>query len=289
MVLLIAAAGSLLASAPARAANPAADAVVRAAHLSPTTPGVDIYLSPFTGTKPTTAWLGNIGYGKVTNYQALTPGLYTVAMRPTGASPNTPAMLSWTLDAHSGAAYTVAGVGAGPSVRGVVIPDSLSAPPAGKGRVRVIQAASRAPVASLSATSGTVIAPNASFASVTSYATLSAGVWNVKAVSLSMPSLSTTSPVDVKSGQITSILLLDAKSSGITLRTLVDSSAAAVAPIDAVPAGAGGTATRIIHAERRTPPLAALIVAALLAGSALMLATGGRLRGSAGRARDAAA
>ncbi|MDQ2839385.1 MAG: DUF4397 domain-containing protein [Actinomycetota bacterium] len=281
-------ASSLLAGQPAQAASLPADAVVRAAHLSPTTPGVDVYLSPFSGAKRTTAWLSNIGYGKVTGYQALTPGLYTVAMRPTGASPNTPAMLSWTLDARSGAAYTVAGVGAGSSVRGVVIPDSLTAPPAGQGRIRVIQAASRAPVATLSATSGTVIAPRASFASVTNYATLPAGVWNVRAVSTSMPSLSTTSPVDIKSGQITSILLLDAKSSGITLRTLVDSAAAAVAPIDAVPAGAGGTAMVISQSGSTTARAPGLLTAGLLAGVALVLATRGRLRGSAGRARHAA-
>lgn len=288
LVLFIGTAAGLLAvpSGQAVAAAPA-DAVVRAAHLSPTTPGVDVYLSPFNGAKATTAWLSNVGYGKVTGYQALTPGLYTVAMRPTGAAASTPAMLSWTLNARSGAAYTVAGVGAGPSVRGVVIPDSLTAPPAGQGRVRVIQAASRAPVATISASTGAVIAPKAGFATVTGYATLPAGTWDVRAVSASMPSLSTTSPVEVKSGQITSILLLDGKASGITLRTLVDSSAAAVMPVDAVPAGAGGTATVIIHSGRGSSTLPALVLAMVLACAAVGLAGGSRIRGMAHRARHA--
>lgn len=286
LILLIGAATSLLAASPSQAAPAPADAVVRAAHLSPTTPGVDVYLSPFNGKKSTKAWLSNVGYGDVTSYQALTPGLYTVAMRAAGANPASPAMLSWTLNARSGAAYTVAGVGAAPSVRGVVIPDSLTAPPAGQGRVRVIQAASRAPVATVSATTGAVITPRASFASVSDYATLPAGVWDVRAVSASMPSLSATSPVDIKSGQITSILLLDGKPSGITLRTLVDSSAAAVMPIDAVPAGAGGTATVIINSGHHTA-LPALISALVLAGSAIALLGAGRSRRMAHRARHA--
>lgn len=235
-----------VATAPAQAAGPA-DAVIRAAHFSPTTPGVDVYLSPFSGGGSRTVWLTKVTYGTVSPYQSLSPGVYTVAMRPAGASPSTRPMLTWTLNARSGGAYTVAGVGAGSAVRGVVIPDDLSAPPAGQGRVRVIQAASRAPVATVSATSGAVIAQQARFATVTSYAALPAGTWDVKAVSRSMPSVVATSPVKVQSGQNTSILLLDAKSSGITLRTLLDSSSSGVMPSSAVPAGAGGTAQHVIN------------------------------------------
>ena len=44
---LVLATGVLLGATPASAQTP--DAMVRAAHFSPTTPGVDVYLSPFSG------------------------------------------------------------------------------------------------------------------------------------------------------------------------------------------------------------------------------------------------
>jgi hypothetical protein len=278
----------LIAGSPAASAAPApAQAVIRAAHFSPTTPGVDVYLTPFAGGGTKTAWLSGVSYGAVSGYQSLTPGLYTVAMRLAGASPSTPPALSWVLDAKAGAAYTIAGVGAGSSVRGVVIPDDLSAPPAGDGLVRVIQAASRAPVVSVADASGSVIAPSAQFASVTSYASVAAGSLDIKATSTSDPSITTDSTVDIKSGQITSILLLDGKSGGITLRTLVDSASAGLVPVGAVPAGAGGAATSYLDVADSAPGgrSLALTVGLPLAGL-LMLGVGVGVLRRAGR-RDA--
>ncbi|WP_073390654.1 DUF4397 domain-containing protein [Jatrophihabitans endophyticus] len=227
----------------AAAAAPAADATIRAAHFSPTTPGVDVYLGRFDGRRPpTTLWLSHVRYGAVTAYQPLTPGVYTVAMRAAGASPTSPPMLTWTLHARPHDAYTVAGVGAGTAVRGVVVRDDLSTPPAGRGRVRVVQAASRVPVADVEATDGQVISRSARFATVTGYATLPAGRWTVRARGTSGSTASASGPVVVRSGQVTSILLLDAKTTGITVRTVLDAASAGVVPRDAVPAGAGGTA-----------------------------------------------
>jgi hypothetical protein len=243
-------------------------AVIRAAHFSPTTPGVDVYLTPFTGAATRTAWLSNVSYGAVSPYETLPPGLYTVAMRLAGSNPSTPPALTWVLDARAGAAYTIAGVGSGSAVRGVVIPDELAAPPSGQGLVRVIQAASRAPVATVAVTGGPVIAPAARFATVTSYAPVSAGTLQVTARSATDPSLSAAASVQLESGQISSILLLDGQGSGITMRTLLDSAAAATVPVGAVPAGAGGTAT----APRGSagPSQSALLRLAVLAALSLL-------------------
>jgi Domain of unknown function (DUF4397) len=150
-------------------------------------------------------------------------------------------VLSWTLNARPGNAYTAAGVGSGAAVRGVVIHDDLTAPPPGKGRVRVIQAASRAPHVTVSAQNGPVIARDATFATTTGYETVPAGVWPVRAVA-DGSSLQVTSTVRVPAGSVTSVLLLDAKARGITLRAVVDSAAAGTMPQGAVPAGAGGNA-----------------------------------------------
>ncbi|MCW2527536.1 MAG: cell wall protein [Pseudonocardiales bacterium] len=231
---------TLVLSGPAHAAD--TDAVVRGAHFSPTTPGVDVYLGPFSGGS-SRIWLNSVSYGAVSPYQRLAPGLYTVSMRPAGTAPSTTPVLTWTLNAQAGKAYTVAGVGAGASVRGIVIDDDLTTPPAGQGRVRVIQAASRAPIATVTATNGPVIASNAAFASTTPYATVPAGTWSLSAQSSETASpVSTTSSVSVTAGVSTSLLILDAKTSGIELRTVLDSASSGSTPIGSVPAGGGGTA-----------------------------------------------
>ena len=224
-------------------AHAAGYAEVRAAHFSPTTPGVDVYLSSFSGAA--TQWLSGVRYGGVSPYRRLAAGLYTIAMRPHGASKATKPMLSWTLDAKAGGAYTVAGVGAGTSVRGVVISDNLSTPPKGTGRVRVIQASSRAPIVTVRAASGPIIANRARFATTTDYADVKAGQWKLNVQSDGTPVLTATGSVDVTSGGVTSVLLLDSKSSGITVRTLLDAAGTATTPKGALATGGGGLSTLV--------------------------------------------
>lgn len=236
-------AGAVALSTPAQARS-AGYAEVRAAHFSPTTPGVDVYLSSFAG-GAATQWLSGVRYGGVSAYRRLNAGLYTIAMRPHGAATSSRPMLSWTLDAKSGAAYTVAGVGAGASVRGVVISDNLSTPPQGTGRVRVIQASSRAPIVTVRAAAGPVIARRARFATTTGYADVRAGTWKLQVQSDETPSLSATGSVNVTSGAVTSVLLLDGKSAGITVRTLLDAAGTGRTPKGAVSTGGGGLAALI--------------------------------------------
>lgn len=242
-------------------------AVVRAAHFSPTTPGVDVYLSPFSSST-SKLWLSSVKYGTVSPYQRLTPGLYTVALRLHGKSAGSPPALSWTLRAVGGRAYTVAGVGAGSSVKGVVLRDDLSEPKAGTGRVRVIQAASRAPSVTVTAKNGPVVAKDAAFASTTSYSTVPAGSWLLDA---SAGSLNAHGTVHVGSRTVTSVLVLDAKGSGITLRTITDSAGAASLPRGPVNAGGGGTApgrTMFGQAE----PAGEVALTALMAGLLVVVA-----------------
>ncbi|MCU1657211.1 MAG: hypothetical protein JWO57_1867 [Pseudonocardiales bacterium] len=249
--LLAGIAATLLASsglASAAAARPAAvpadsSAIVRGAHFSPDTPGVDVYLTAFAG-GTTSLWLSGVGYGDVSPYQRLAPGAYTVAMRAHNAPASTPAALSWVLNARSGQAYTAAAVGMNKQLHGIILRDELTPPGTGTGLVRVIQAASRAPQATVTALHGPVIAKNAAFATSTAYATVPAGNWPIRASSLTTPSVATSSDLRIHSGTVTSIVLLDGKPTGIAIRTVVDAAGAAIAPIGAIPAGGGGTAPR---------------------------------------------
>jgi hypothetical protein len=238
------AAAVVLAGSPAFAANQPATAYIRAAHFSPTTPGVDVYLTPFSGAT-TKAWLTGVRYGTVSPYQTLPAGTYTVSMRLAGAPASSPPALSWELVAKAGSAYTVAGVGSGKAVHGVVIRDRLAAPPSGDGSVRVIQAASRAPVVSVAAARGPVIAKAAQFSTVTRYDTVRAGDRRITASSTSNPHVTSSAALDLRSGQVKSVLVLDNRGKGITVRVLLDSAADGVAPVGSVDAGAGGTARAV--------------------------------------------
>ena len=253
-------------------AVPATDssAIVRGAHFSPDTPGVDVYLTAFSGGTPP-LWLSSVGYGDVSPYQRLKPGFYAVSMRPHGASPSTPAALTWNLDAQAGRAYTAAAVGMNAQLHGIVLSDELTAPSNGAGRVRVIQAASRAPHAKVVAQKGPVVADDAAFASSTDYANVPAGTWPLVASSETSPSLNTTSTVTIKAGSVSSVVLLDAKGAGLTLRSVTDAAGAAVAPLGAVPGGGGSTA----HRDNGLPLWTAGV---LVAGTAGMLLGAASLR-----------
>jgi hypothetical protein len=237
------------ASVPAAAA-PAELAVIRAAHFSPDTPGVEVYLQPFSGAALSLI-VPNAAYAAVSPNRLVEPGDYLVTMRLHGAAPTTAALLSWTLDAKAGQAYTIAGVGTGNARHGVVLHDELTQPPAGTGRVRVVQAASRAPKAMVVAVNGPTLAANLAFATTTSYTQVPAGTWPLKANSAQDPSLTTSSTVSIASGSVTSVLLLDGKTGGLAIRTVLDAASAPVPPTGAVPAGGGGMASVISgHSDR---------------------------------------
>jgi hypothetical protein len=238
-----AAAACLLTPGPASAAPPQSSAMIRGAHLSPDTGNVDVYLTAFAGGS-TTLWLASVGYGDVSPYNRLKPGLYAVSMRPHGAAASTPAALSWTFTAKADHAYTAAGIGMNAHLRGIILEDQLTAPAAGHGSVRIIQAASRAPHADLAARGGPVLAKSAAFATSTKYTSVPAGTWRVDAKSAGTPAISTSAAVTIKSGSVDSVVLLDGKGTGITIRVLTDAAGAASTPIGSVPAGGGGTAAR---------------------------------------------
>ena len=251
------------------------NAVIRGAHFSPDTPGVDVYLTAFSG-GTSTLWLTNVGYGDVSPYGRIAPGLYAVSMRPHGAAASTPPALTWTLDAKAGAAYTAAAVGMNSQLHGIVLHDEFTAPKSGTGLVRVIQAASRAPHADLLATNGPVVAKDAAFATSTAYTTVPAGDWPITARVDGTAGVSTTSDVQITSGSVNSIVLLDAKGSGLTLRSIVDAAAAATAPIGPVQAGGGGTATRSHGSSWARDSVAALGLVAAGLGVAVVRRSGRR-------------
>ena len=61
---------------------------LRLAHLSPDTPGADIWLSAFDAAEPEVV-LENVTFGTVSDFERVPVGFYTVSMVPAGSSPDT--------------------------------------------------------------------------------------------------------------------------------------------------------------------------------------------------------
>jgi hypothetical protein len=232
-----------LSVAPASAAPPPGTAaMVRGAHFSPDTPSVDVYLTSFAGGTTTLA-LSNVGYGDVGKYQRLEPGLYTVGMRPAGASPSTPVAFSWKLDAKPGAAFTALAIGMNKSLQGRVLSDDLTPPPVGQSRVRIIQAADRAPSATVTADKGPVFGTKVPFAATTDYTAFPSGTWPVTASSADNPKLVSTTNITLTAGHDASIVVLDDAKQGISVRFVDDAVGTDLPPTGPVATGGGATAT----------------------------------------------
>jgi hypothetical protein len=275
-----------LSSAATSTAAPRSDrhapafALVRGAHFSPDTPGVDVYLTSYSGGR-NKLWLSGVGYGDVSPYRRIKPGPYVVSMRPHGAARTTPAALSWTLDAKPGAAYTAAAVGHNAKLHGIVLRDQLSAPRTGTGDLRVIQAASRLPQAKLVAGSQTV-ASDARFATTSHYATVPAGTWTVRASGPTSSAPTASRSVDISPSGVYTLVVLDSKGSGVQLRVLRDASGAGTSPTGSIDAGGGGTATTRVDTAGSDDALLWLI------GSALLLMAAGAGSLAVARRRPAA-
>lgn len=251
---------ALLAAGPIPAS--AADgAFVRTAHLSPDTPEVDVYIVSAADPADTIV-LEGVGYGAVSDYQAVAGGTYTVSMRPAGAEANTPPVISTTLDTSPGKAYTVAGVGMFDDLGLTVLDDDLTLPPSGQSRVRVIQASASEPKLDISVDGGPTLGTDVPFATTTGYETVAPGDWTLRVDGGA--GLAATLPLSVQAGGVYSVLILDESGGGLTVVTRVDAASSASVPVGGVETGAGGMA-RTPAGPGSLPLLGALAAVVLLA------------------------
>jgi hypothetical protein len=237
--LVAAVAGLAFTGSPAGAA--AAPSYVRLAHLSPDTPNVDVYMTSYT--RPDWKFLlKGVGYGAVSPYQRVQADRYAVSMRPAGAAATTPPVLTTNVNAVAGKAVTVAGVGPYADLGLAVINDDLTLPTSGQARVRVLNGSARAKTVAVNAAGGPVVTSGIAFAKTTAYAPVPAGKWTLQVASTAQTDLKATAAVDVKAGDVYSLVVLDAPDGGLTLATHADAVSAAVTPSGSVETGGGGTA-----------------------------------------------
>jgi len=265
---MLLAASVMLIGMPAAAASAASAATgtgwIRLAHLSPNTPPVDVYLYSF-GNSNAQIVLHHVAYGTVSPYEAVTPGDYSVAMRPAGASEASQPVLSTSVSIVAGHAYTVAGVGPRSGLRLQVMDDDLTTP-AGKALVRVVQASLKQQTVGVS-WNGMVVTSKLPFDSVTSYQAVTPGT---ETVSVTGAGQDASSRITLAAGTVHTLVVLDG-ASGLEIANLEDAAGSGRPPAGGASTGFGGTA-----AHGPGSPLPWLFV--IGAGSLLVLTGGRRLR-----------
>lgn len=239
LVLLVLGLGAGTASA---AGTPPGGSWVRAAHLLPGAPPIQISLAPADGAAGATITLSSgLSYGQSTEFRTLPPGNYSVTVRRVAAAAGDPPMLSSTYAATAGKAFTLAVLGTAAAPRLAVLSDDLTPPDGGYARVRVLTGASQARQVIVQAAGGPTIASDAVFGQPTPYASVPAGTWRLSARTPSgRPSGSST--VALSSGAIYTLLVVDGAPGTLRVTTLQDAAGAMVAPRGGAATGGGGTA-----------------------------------------------
>lgn len=274
-----AALGALVLGAAAPAAAQAATtepstAWVRVSHLVPGLGAMTMTatLAPFDGGSEPVELVPSATYGAVSGYQALPPGYYAVSVRPAGSPADTSPVLTGTITATAGDAYTVAGIGTPTTASIEPIRDDLSAPGAGRAKVRVINATSTAGV-DVTLADGTVLADDTAAFSADQYTAVPAGSL---ALAASAGGSSTSATTTTASNAIYTVLVMEDGKGGITLQQVEDASGAGVVPTGGAATGGGWASEALGHVDGA--PLAA--GGAMLAAAAAVLVV---------RRRDAAA
>ena len=228
-----------LGGAPSALAAPAANgpAYLRLAHLSPDTPTVDVYVD--SAADPARSFVvPGVGYGAVSDYKPLPPDSYVISMRPAGAPAGSPAVISTSVDAKPGAAYTVAGTGRSADLGLSVLNDKRDMPPTGTASVRVINAALSTPTADVGPANGPVWAQGVEFGTETGYRDCPLGRWDLKVTS---GDVTKNVPLTLEENSSYTVLLID-KGNGLEPQIKRDSTGAGTVPTGGVDTGLGGAA-----------------------------------------------
>lgn len=243
VAVAIAVGTALLGSASAANATTAGKGWVRVGHLSPDTKSVDVRLTSFSGGQ-TVYELDNVKYGQISPYKQLPSGKYTVAMTTAGASSTAKPVISASITVATGKPITVVAYGTNAKLKTTVFEDDLTKPATDKSRIRLVQAANVSKTVSIKTSTGVAIAKDAAFGSASGYASVGAGKWTLD-IQGRDKAVDATKTVNLASGSITTLFVLDNSQNGITVVPVVDSAATTTTPKGGVQTGGGYEATHV--------------------------------------------
>ena len=210
-------------------------ALVRVAHFSPDTAGVDVWVD---GKKA----LSNVSYNTVSDYVALAAGKHAFALRPFGATSASKPVVAANAELVSGTAYTIAGVGPHSELRGQIFVDDLGAPPAGSAKVRIIDAVvGTNPIDVVLAGANTFT--NIDFAKASAYEAVHPKAYGVQVNGANGASVLNVPRVIVGEGIIYSFAVIGGAGKPLQLVPVVDARGPAATPVGGAGTGGGGTAS----------------------------------------------
>ena len=216
---------AVLASAVTLAAcsddEPVTTAQLRAVHLSPNAPNVDILVNG-------AAVASNVAYLGSTSYLSVPSGPATVQVQPVGTNTNvideTP-----TLDADE--AYTVLAANFVAQIEAIVLVDDRTAPTTGNVRVRIVHGAPTAPAVDVYVTSPTAdlatalpVLTNVTFGVASGYLTLPAATYRIRVTVAGTKTVAIDSGVDgvaLASGQVRTVIATDNTGGGIPFGAII--------------------------------------------------------------------
>ncbi|WP_291044208.1 DUF4397 domain-containing protein [Herbiconiux sp.] len=225
---------------------------VRVAHLSPDTKSVDVKLTALAG-GGVVSELDGVAYGAVSDYIDVPQGTYVVSMVPAGSPDSTTPVIQQSVDIVSGEPVTVAAYGKNADLATTVFPDDLTPPADGEARVRVIQASTTAESVDIATSTGTPITAGAEQGTATNYASVAAGPWTLDVTGERVGSGSATTTqadIDLASGSVATLFVLDDSTGGVTVKPVIDSASVGDLPTGGIQTGGGATAAEHIGAAQ---------------------------------------
>ena len=218
-----------------------------------------MYLYSF-GSSTAQTVLRHVRYGQVSSYSALAPGMYSIAMRDTGAAPTSPPELSASVRVAPGTAYTIASMGPESHLGVQVLAERMSSVPS-RALVRVVQESltqHRVTVTDASRPLGGSLL----LGGYTGYLPVSPGWQTISAAGVSQAA---TARVFLPANTIDTLVVLDA-AGGLRIGSLQDAAGSQAMPRGGAAAGLGGTAPRTPDSSPM-PWLATVAAGGLLAAS----------------------
>jgi hypothetical protein len=226
---------------------------VRVAHLSPDTKSVDVKLTALAG-GDLVSELDDVAYGAVSDYIDVPQGTYVVSMVPAGSPDSTAPVIQQSVNIVNGQPVTVAAYGTNADLATTVFPDDLTPPADGEARVRVIQASTTAETVDIATSTGTAITSGAEQGTATGYASVAAGPWTLDVTGSPERGAATTtqSDIDLASGSVATLFVLDDSTGGVTVKPVIDSASVGDLPTGGIQTGGGATATEHTSAAEHT-------------------------------------
>jgi len=246
----------LLAALPTGAVAQEGQALVRVVHLSAGAPRVDVYVD---GTRMIAA----VPFKTASKYHRMPASAHTLALRPAGSAANSTPAASQRVSVLPGVAYTVVLLGTPAQLQVRVAKDDFSAPPPGKARLRVVNAAPQSPPLDIGVAGGPVLFRNVTFGMVSDFVAVAAGRFSLEVRQAGTSTvLFTQGAARLPAGMIITVAGTITSAGKIEMLPILDAAGAGNLPRGAVATGAGGTANA--PASRAVGPTVLVALLALV-------------------------